>query len=122
MKGFGEIGLDAVLFHPAKGRIGDNHVHAIIGPIIAQRTRQGIVMAHPGGPLDIMQEHVGDAQDVGQRFLFHALQAGLQLFLIGGALDILRADMVDGVGQKAAGARRQGRLRFRPVWGPPYRP
>ena len=54
--------------------------------------------------LDAVQEHVGDAEQMRQRFLFHAANACLQALLVGGRFDLVLADVFERAGEEAAGA------------------
>ena len=61
-------------------------------------------MAHEARVLDVVQQHVGDAEHVGKLLLLHRAQGALHLPLVGGLLHIAVAHMADGAGEKAARA------------------
>ena len=74
-----EVVLDAVLFHAAERRVGEDHVHPVLGSVVPQRAGQGVVVADAGRHVDAVDDHVGDAQQVRQRLLLDAADAGLEL-------------------------------------------
>ena len=71
-KALREVVLDAVFFHAAEGRIGDDHIDAVLGAVVAQRASQGVVVADLRGHVDAVEDHVGHAQEVRQRLLLDA--------------------------------------------------
>ncbi|MCY1356411.1 hypothetical protein D9M69_428620 [compost metagenome] len=60
----GEVGLDAVFFHPTERRVGDDAVDPLTRPPADQRATQGIVVADLAGHLDAVEDHVGGGQQV----------------------------------------------------------
>ena len=99
-----EVRLDAVLLPPAEGRIGQDDVHAVGLRVADVGPRQRVVVAHEARVLDAVQQHVGDAEHVRKLLLLHRAQGGLHLLLVFGPLHIALAHVVDGAGEKAAGA------------------
>ena len=69
-----EVGLDAVLFPPAEGRVGEDDVDAFVLLPADVGPGQRVVVAHEARVLDAVQQHVGDAEHVGQRLLLHCAQ------------------------------------------------
>ena len=100
----GKFELDAVLLAPAERRIGQHDVHAVALRIADVRARQRVVVAHEARVLDAVQQHVGDAQHVRKLLLLDGAQARLHLGLVLRPLHIALAHVVDGAGEKAAGA------------------
>ena len=49
------VGLDAILFHSTKGRIGDDDIDAFFRPPITQGAGEGIVVANIGWNINTMQ-------------------------------------------------------------------
>ena len=101
-----EVVLNAVFLLAAEGWIGDDHVHLIGRPIIAIGPGQGVVTPHEAGILDAMQQHVGDAQHVGNGLLLDQPQGGLHRLLIGECLHITLAHVANRAGDEATGAPR----------------
>src|SRR5690606_30187341 len=58
-EGGGEVGLDAVFFHAAKGRVGHDAVHPVFGAPADEGSGQGVVVLDLVGHLDAVQDHVG---------------------------------------------------------------
>ena len=52
----GEVGLNAVFFHAAEGRVSDDHSHALLRAPVAQRAGEGVVVADVGGDVDAVQK------------------------------------------------------------------
>src|SRR3546814_7526575 len=57
-----EAVLDAVLFHAAERRVGDDDFHPLLRPPADQRPRQGVVVAHVQRHIDALQDQVGRCQ------------------------------------------------------------
>ena len=104
----GEVGLDAVLLHAAKGRVGDDDVHSLLRAPVAQGAGEGVVVADVGGDVDAVEEQVGHAEDVRQVLFLDAREAVLDGALVGLGLGLL-AQVLDGADEKAARCRRRGR-------------
>ena len=98
-----EVGFDAVFFHAAERRIGDDDIHALLRAPVAQRARQRVVVPHVGGDVDAVQQQVGHAQHMRQVLLLDAGEAVLDVALVGFGLGLL-AQVFDGTGEEAAGA------------------
>ena len=64
------------------------------------------------GGVDAVQDHVGNAQHVGQGFFFDPANGCLQDLLVPGGFDKIFAFVIDGAGQKAAGAAGRIEDRF----------
>ena len=73
-RGLREVQLDARLLLAAKGRVGDDHLEAVLLPDLLQRRFQGVIAADVG-ILDAVQQQVHRPQQVGQRLLLDAEQA-----------------------------------------------
>jgi len=99
----GEIGLDAVLFHAAEGRVGDDDIHALFRSPVAQGASQGVVVADVGGHVNAVQEEIGHAQHVREVLLLDAGEAFLDGAFVGFGLGLL-AQMFDGADEETAGA------------------
>jgi hypothetical protein len=71
-----EVVLDAVLFHAAEGRVGDDDVHAVrlVRSLFRGRARV-LSWRMRGGHLDAVQQHVGGAEQVRELLLFDAVDA-----------------------------------------------
>ena len=95
--------LDAWLFDAAKGRVGEDDVHALGGCVVAQRASQGVAVGNEAGHLDAVQHEVGHAQHVGHLFFLDAANAVLQNGFVFGVVHLL-AQVFDGADQKTAGA------------------
>jgi hypothetical protein len=104
--GGGEILLDAILLHAAERRVGDDDIHAVFRAVIAERSGEGVVVADLAGHFDAVQEHVGGAEQMRQGLLLHAVDGGLQDFLVSRRFHALLADVFDGAGEEAARATR----------------
>ena len=74
------------------------------GAVIAQRSGQRVVVADLRGHFDAVQQHVGDAEQMRQRLLLHAVDGCLQAVCRPRRLDVVLADMLDGAGEEAARA------------------
>ena len=61
-------------------------------------------MAHEARILDAVQQHVGDAEHVGELFLLHGAQGRLHGLIVLGPLDVALAHVAERAGQEAAGA------------------
>jgi hypothetical protein len=106
-----EVGLDAVLLHASERWIGDDAVDSILRPVTGQRSGQSIVVPDVGGHVDAVQQHVGDAQQMRQRFFLNAQDRTLKQFFFVRRFDLL-SQMIDGTGEKAAGAAGRIQDRF----------
>ena len=84
-----EVLLDAVLFHAAKRRIGDDAVDPFLAVIILQRPAEGVVVANVGGHINPVQHHVGHRQHVGQRLLFNSVDRLLQYLIVLGRFHLV---------------------------------
>ena len=99
-----EVGLDAVLLLAAEGRIGEHDVHPVLLSPVGVGPRQGVVVAHEAGVLDAVQQHVGDAEHVGELLFLDGAQGRLHGLLVLGPLDVALAHVAERAGQEAAGA------------------
>lgn len=61
-----EVGLDAVFLAPAEGGIGEDDVHPVGFAVADVGPGQRVVVADEGGVVDAVEEHVGDAEHVGE--------------------------------------------------------
>jgi len=103
-EGSGEIVLDAVLFHAAEGGIGHDDVDPVPVRIVPQGAGQGVVVPDVGGRVDAVEDHVGDAEHIGQGFLIDAADGGLEDFFVRRGIDEPGTLVFDHMGEKAAGA------------------
>ena len=99
----GEVGLDAILFHAAEGRVGDDAVDAVLGAPVLERAGKRVVVLDGAGHVDAVQQKIRHAEDVGQVLLFNPAEAFLKGLLVLGGLALL-AEVVDGAGEEAPGA------------------
>ena len=106
--------FNARLFHAAKGRVGQDHVHPVGGGVVAQGAGQGVIVPDGAGHLNAMQHEVGHAQHVRQLLLFHAVDAGLQRGILLGRVHLF-AQVFNGAHQKAAGAGGRVQQGFAPL-------
>jgi len=67
-----KIVFDAVFLAPAKGRVGEHDIDALILAPGNQRAGERVIVAYEARVLDAMQQHVGDAEHMRQRLLFHS--------------------------------------------------
>ncbi len=102
-----ESSAEPLPFLAAKRRIGQHHVEAVlllnVGEVLGQRIRVDDVRR-----FDAMQDHVHDRDDVGQRFLFFAVE-GLflqRLVLRGRPFGMSLLEVVIGFAQEACRANR----------------
>ena len=100
----GEVVLDAVFFHAAKRRVGDDDVDAVRVAVVFVGAGQSVVVADVGGRVDAVQDHVGDGQHVRQGLFLDATNGLDQRLFVFLGFDVVRALVVDGAGEKAAGA------------------
>ena len=98
-----EIGLDAVFFLSAEGRIGQYDIHALVPAPGDVRTCERVVMTKEGRVLDAVQQHVRDREHVGKRLLLHCSERSLHPGLVLRTLYIALAHVPDGAGEEAAG-------------------
>src|SRR6185369_15694687 len=68
-----EVVFDTVFFHATEGRVGDDDIDPVTRAVVAQRARQGVVVADVSRYVDAVQNHVGGAQQVRQRLLLDAV-------------------------------------------------
>jgi hypothetical protein len=108
--------FDAGLFHAAKGRVGEHHVHAVGLGVVAQGAHQGVVVADVAGHLDAVQQQVGDAQHVRHLLFLDAANAVLQHGFLLGVVHLF-AQVLDGADEEAAGAGGGVEHHFRPAAG-----
>ena len=99
----GEVGGDAVGDTGAEGRVGEDQVNLLAradGVVLGFEAVAGVEV----GDFEAVEDEVGQAEDVGDRFVFPAGDGGLQGgFVVEGA-DVVFADVVDGGSEEAAGA------------------
>ena len=72
----GEVLLDFLALFAAEGRIGQDYIHAVLVLNVGKVLGQGVGVGDVGC-LDAVQDHVHDRDDVGQRFLFLAVEGAL---------------------------------------------
>ena len=87
----------------AEGRVGEDDVDAVGRAVVAQRARQGVVVADLAGDLDAVQQHVGDAQQVRELLLLDARHRALPGVAILDRADLV-AQVLQRAGEEAAGA------------------
>jgi len=74
-----EIVLDAVFFASAERGIGEDDIHTLLLAPGNQRSRQCVVVAYETRILDAVQQHVGNAEHVGELLLLYGAQRRLHL-------------------------------------------
>ena len=74
----GIVGADAIVFHAAKGWIGDDAVHALGELPIVPAFGEGVAVLDHAGHVDAVQHHVGDAEQVGKLLFLDAADALLR--------------------------------------------
>ena len=89
---------------PTEGGISKDNVHPVRLGVTDIRAGQGVIVADEGGIIDTMEEHVGDAEHVGELFLLRSTEALLHPLLIVGCLHVALAHMSYGAREKATGA------------------
>ena len=98
----GEVLLHFLALFAAEGRIGNDDVEAVlflhVGEILGERVGVDDV-----GRFDAVQDHVPDRDDVGEGLLLLPVEGALLqgAVLGGGALGILRLQVIEGLTQKA---------------------
>lgn len=99
----GKVGLSAVGYGRAEGRVGQDHVHPVLladaGVFPVQAV--GIIDV---GHFDVVEDEVGHRQHERQGLEFHAVDGGFQRFQVVDALHVLPSDVLDGAGEEAPGA------------------
>lgn len=88
----------------------------VLACVIPEGPSQGVVVLDMDGSVDIVQDHVGDAEHVGKGFFIHAANGVLQLFFFLCGFHVIFSFMFDGASQKTAGAAgrvEDGLLQFR---------
>jgi len=95
-----EVLLDTILFHAAEGRVGDDDIDLFLGRVVGVRAAQCILVLDAGGRVNAVQDHVGGAEHVRQRFFLDAKDALLHYLFITRDLHIVAALVIDGAGQK----------------------
>ena len=95
--------LDARFFNAAKGRIGEDDVHALGGGVVAQRAGQRVAVRNEAGHLNAVQHKIGHAQHVRHLFFLDTANAVLQANFVFGVVHLF-AQVLNGAHQKAAGA------------------
>ena len=95
-----KVGLDAFQFVAAVGGIHDDDVKAVGVFIILNAAFQRVAVADIG-VVDVVEEQVRHAQQIGQSFFFAAVQGGVELRLVVRAVD-LPLQFLEHGGKKAA--------------------
>ena len=103
----GEVVLDAVLFHAAERRVGDDQIHAVLRAVVAERPGQRVVVPDVRRHLDAVEDHVRHTQEVRHRLLLNAEDARLEQGFVLRALHVLLPHVFDSAGEEAAGAARR---------------
>lgn len=100
----GEVGLDAVLFAAAEGRVGDDDIDAVGSRVADVGAGEGVVVADEAGVFDAVEQHIGDAEHVRELLFLDGSQGGLHPLLVGDFFDVAVAHMAEGASEEAAGA------------------
>src|SRR6185312_11657597 len=98
----GEVVFDAVFFHAAERRVGNDDVNSVGIPVILVGAGESVVVSNVGGSVDAVQNHVGHGQHMRQSLLLHATNRLYQSVLVFPGLDVLVALMVNGAGKETA--------------------
>ena len=99
-----KIILNAVFLHTPKGRIGKDQIHLIGRAVAGVGPGQAVVVQHEAGILDPMQEHVGNAEHVGQLLLLGGPQPRLHRLFSGDGCYVVLAHVANGAGEEATRA------------------
>ena len=99
----GEVALDAVFLFSAEGGIGEDDVDPVGLAVADVGLGQGVVVVHEGRVVDAVEQHVGDAEHVGELFLFGSAEPLLHFLLVFGLFHVAFAHMGDGAGEEAPG-------------------
>ena len=108
-----KVGFDAVFFHAAERRVGDDHIDALLRLPVTQRARQRVVVADVGRNVDAVQQQVGHAEQVRQVLLLDAGEALLNGCSSSSRLGLL-AEVLDGADVGSRRCRRRVEDRSRP--------
>ena len=79
--------LHVRLFAAAVRGIHEDHVKLIVLRVVQHVPQEGIIVVNLG-QVDVMQQHVGDAQHIRKLLLFDAVNGIVVLLLIGRILDL----------------------------------
>ena len=82
-----EMVLDVRFFAAAVGRIHEDHVELVVLRVVQHVPQEGIVPVHLGN-VQIVQQHIGDAQRIGKGFLFNAVNGFAVLLLVVGGFHL----------------------------------
>ena len=99
-----KVGLDAVFFAPAEGRVCQNNVDTVGLRVADVRPCQRVVMADKGRVVDIVEQQVGDAEHVRELLFLGSAKRLLHLLLVGGGLHVALAHVADRAREKTTGA------------------
>lgn len=101
-----EVLLDLRVLFAAEGRVGENHVVAVLLLNVADVLGERVASIQVGA-FDAVQDHIHHAHHVSQRGLFEAEEAVFhhEIPLIGGELLARLFDVLKGIDQEAARAR-----------------
>jgi hypothetical protein len=94
----GEVGLDTIFLAAAEGWIGKNDINTIRLRIADVRSRQCVVVTDEGRIVDVVEQHVGNAEHVRQLLFLRSAERLLHLLLVGRRLHVPFAHMADGTG------------------------
>ena len=78
----GEVTLDAIFLAAAEGRIGEDDVDAVGIAVADVGAGERVVVPDEAGVLNAVQQHVGDAEHVGELLLFDGAQGRLHGLLV----------------------------------------
>ena len=98
----GEMVLDLRFLAAAVGRVHEHHVELIVLGVVQHVLEQGVVVIDPGH-VQAVEQHVGDAEHVGELLLFDAVDGIAVGRLVRCVLDLL-SQLLEPAGDEAAGA------------------
>ena len=97
----GKVCLDLILFAAAVGRIHQNHIKAVFIGIIQNFFQQGVIMINTGR-VDVVKQHVGHTQHIGELFFLNTVNGSVELFVVSGVF-YFRFQLLQPAGQESAG-------------------
>ena len=98
----GEMALDVGLFAAAVGRIHEDDVEAVVVGVVEDVSKEGVGVEDLGD-VEVVEEHVGDAEHVGELLLLDAVDGGAVFLAVLRRLD-LRFELLEPARDEAAGA------------------
>ncbi len=98
----GEVVFDLGFFVSAVGWIHEDDIKAVFLCIVEDVVGEGVVVVDLGD-VDVVQEHIGNAEQVGEGFFLDAVNRGEEGFAVGRCLNLL-TELFEPAGEEASGA------------------